>query len=243
MGNLAPEGSVIKSTAIDPSLIDENDVYRHVGPARVFTTEAAAIQAIKSGEVAQGDVMVLICGGPAGAGMQEIYQITSALKQLPHCKHVAVLTDARFSGVSTGACIGHISPEALAGGPIGKVLEGDQIEIVIDRKHLTGSVHLVGDAHELFGARKARDVWSSGRPAPGSPSASLTSGRHPTMGCVGSGQRRRVGRLRLRQRHDHFATQETSVRSPVLAAARPLRTALSYRGFGILSRGRCRGPT
>jgi putative YjhG/YagF family dehydratase len=152
VGNLAPEGSVIKSTAIDPSLIDENDVYRHVGPARVFTTEASAIQAIKNGEVAQGDVIVLICGGPAGAGMQEIYQITSALKQLPHCKHVAVLTDARFSGVSTGACIGHISPEALAGGAIGKVQDGDRIEIVIDRKHLTGSLHLVGDVHELFGA-------------------------------------------------------------------------------------------
>src|ERR1019366_8630923 len=126
VGNLAPEASVIKSTAIDPSLVDEYGVYRHVGPAKVFVTEEAAIQAIKSGNVALGDVVVLICGGPAGAGMQEIYQITSALKQLPHCKHVAVLTDARFSGVSTGACIGHISPEALAGGAIGKVLEGDQ---------------------------------------------------------------------------------------------------------------------
>jgi putative YjhG/YagF family dehydratase len=154
VGNLAPEGSVIKSTAIDPSLIDENDVYRHVGPARVFTTEASAIQAIKNGEIAQGDVIVLICGGPAGAGMQEIYQITSALKQLPHCKHVAVLTDARFSGVSTGACIGHISPEALAGGAIGKVQEGDQIEIVIDRKNLAGSLCLVGDVREMFGAEE-----------------------------------------------------------------------------------------
>jgi putative YjhG/YagF family dehydratase len=154
MGNLAPEGSVIKSTAIDPSLIDANNVYRHLGPARVFVTEEAAIKAIKSGDVAQGDVIVLICGGPAGAGMQEIYQITSALKQLPHCKHVAVLTDARFSGVSTGACIGHISPEALAGGPIGKIQEGDQIEIVIDRERLTGSVHLVGDAAGLFGAEE-----------------------------------------------------------------------------------------
>ena len=166
VGNLAPEGSVIKSTAIDPSLIDENDVYRHVGPARVFTTEAAAIQAIKNGEVAQGDVIVLICGGPAGAGMQEIYQITSALKQLPHCKHVAVLTDARFSGVSTGACIGHISPEALAGGAIGKVQEGDRIEIVIDRKHLTGSLHLVGDVHELFGAEEGSRRLAQREPRP-----------------------------------------------------------------------------
>jgi putative YjhG/YagF family dehydratase len=154
VGNLAPEGSVIKSTAIDPSLIGPTDAYRHVGPARVFTTEAAAIEAIKTGGVAAGDVMVLICAGPAGAGMEEIYQITSALKQLPHCKHVAVLTDARFSGVSTGACIGHVSPEALAGGAIGKVQDGDRIEIVIDRKNLTGSVHLVGDAHEMFGAEE-----------------------------------------------------------------------------------------
>jgi putative YjhG/YagF family dehydratase len=146
VGNLAPEGSVIKSTAIDPSLIGEDNVFRHRGPARVFTTEAAAIAAIKSGAIGHGDVIVLICGGPKGAGMQEIYQVTSALKQLPHCKHVAVLTDARFSGVSTGACIGHISPEALAGGPIGKVLEGDLIEIAVDRGTLTGSVNLVGDA-------------------------------------------------------------------------------------------------
>jgi putative YjhG/YagF family dehydratase len=150
VGNLAPEGSVIKSTAIDASLIDENNTYRHTGPARVFVSEAAAIEAIKRGEVSHGDVIVLICGGPAGAGMQEIYQITSALKSLPFCKHVAVLTDARFSGVSTGACIGHISPEALAGGPIGRMREGDVIEIVIDRNALVGSVNLVAEGEERF---------------------------------------------------------------------------------------------
>ncbi len=166
LGNLAPEGSVIKSTAIDPSLIDGNDVYRHVGPARVFITEAAAIEAIKNGEVAPGVVIVLICSGPAGAGMQEIYQITSALKQLPHCRHVAVLTDARFSGVSTGACIGHISPEALAGGAIGKVREGDRIEIVIDRRHLTGSLNLVGDTNELFGAEEGSRRLAQREPRP-----------------------------------------------------------------------------
>ena len=154
VGNLAPEGSVIKSTAIDPSLVNENNVYRHLGAARVFVSEASAIEAIKSGQVAPGDVIVLICGGPLGAGMQEIYQITSALKQLPHCKDVAVLTDARFSGVSTGACIGHISPEALAGGPIGKIQDGDQIEIVIDRETLTGSLHFVGDVETIFGAEE-----------------------------------------------------------------------------------------
>ncbi len=161
LGNLAPEGSVIKCTAIDSSLVGKDNVYRHTGPARVFVTEAAAIQAIKAGQVTKGDVLVLICSGPAGAGMQEIYQITSALKQLPHCKHVAVLTDARFSGVSTGACVGHISPEALAGGPIGKVRDGDQIEIVIDRSRLEGSVHLVGEAGEVFDADEGTRRLSS----------------------------------------------------------------------------------
>jgi len=154
VGNLAPEGSVIKSTAIDSSLMDENNVYRHRGPAKVFTTEAEAIQAIKTGKIGEGDVVVLICGGPRGAGMQEIYQVTSALKALPHCKHVAVITDARFSGVSTGACVGHVSPEALAGGPIGKVLEGDIVEIVVDRTQMTGSVHLIANADGEFGAEE-----------------------------------------------------------------------------------------
>jgi xylonate dehydratase len=150
VGNLAPDGCVIKSTAIDPSLMDEDNAYRHTGPARVFITEAAAIDAIKRGEVSQGDVIVLICSGPLGAGMQEIYQVTSALKSLPFCKHVAVLTDARFSGVSTGACLGHISPEALAGGPIGRLREGDIIEIVIDRNALRGTVNFVGEGEERF---------------------------------------------------------------------------------------------
>jgi dihydroxyacid dehydratase/phosphogluconate dehydratase len=154
VGNLAPEGSVVKSTAIDPSLIGADGIFRHLGPARVFVSESSAIQAIKNGEIREHDVMVLVCGGPAGAGMEEIYQITSALKWLPAGKHVALLTDARFSGVSTGACIGHISPEALAGGAIGKLLDGDQIEIVIDREKLTGSVNLVGDPQERFGAEE-----------------------------------------------------------------------------------------
>jgi len=150
VGNLTPHCSVIKSTSIDPSLIDENNTYKHTGPAKVFITEADAIKAIKAGNVAQGDVVVLICGGPAGAGMQEIYQITSALKALPFCKHVAVLTDARFSGVSTGACIGHISPEALAGGPIGRVLDGDTICITVDRNALHATVDLIGEGEERF---------------------------------------------------------------------------------------------
>src|SRR5436190_9328382 len=143
-GNLAPEGSVIKSTAIDPSVVGADGVYRKRGPARVFTSEPAAVAAIKSGAVKAGDVVVLMCRGPMGSGMEETYQVTSALKHLDFGKHVAVITDARFSGVSTGACIGHVSPEALAGGPIGKALDGDIIEIVVDRARLEGSVDLVG---------------------------------------------------------------------------------------------------
>jgi putative YjhG/YagF family dehydratase len=153
-GNLAPEGAVIKSTAIDPSVVDADNVYRKVGPARVFTSEKAAIAAIKGqgpGRINPGDVLVLICRGPLGSGMEEIYQITAALKHLSFGKQVAVLTDARFSGVSTGACVGHVGPEALAGGPIGKVRDGDRIQILIDRNRLEGSVDLVGEGETVFG--------------------------------------------------------------------------------------------
>lgn len=153
-GNLAPEGSVIKSTAIDPSVVDADGVYRMRGPARVFVSEHAAIEAIKTSLIREGDVMVLMCRGPMGSGMEEIYEITSALKHLPFGKHVAVLTDARFSGVSTGACIGHVSPEALAGGPIGKVREDDLIEIIVDRNRLDAQVNLVGENGDLFDARE-----------------------------------------------------------------------------------------
>jgi putative YjhG/YagF family dehydratase len=154
VGNLAPEGSVIKATSIDPAMVDADGIYRHLGPAKVFVSEEEAIHAIKRGSIVEGDVIVLTCCGPAGAGMEEIYQITSALKALPFGKHVAVITDARFSGVSTGACIGHISPEALAGGAIGRVQEGDRIEILIDRTALTGTLNLVGDSKTIFGAEE-----------------------------------------------------------------------------------------
>ncbi|HKR27192.1 MAG TPA: dihydroxy-acid dehydratase, partial [Acidobacteriaceae bacterium] len=150
-GNLAPEGSVVKSTAIDPRLVSDDGIFYHRGPARIFTLESDAIAAIKQGQIATGDVMVLVCCGPRGAGMQEIYQITAALKALPHCRHVALLTDGRFSGVSTGPCIGHVSPEALAGGAIGKLVDGDVVEIRIDQKQLSASVHLVGEKGEIFG--------------------------------------------------------------------------------------------
>ncbi len=150
-GNLAPEGSVIKSTAIDASVVDPDGVYRKSGPARVFVRERDAIMAIKGlseRPIEPGDVIVLIGRGPAGAGMEEIYQITSALKHLSWGKEVAVITDARFSGVSTGACVGHVGPEALAGGPVGKVRDGDRIRIFIDRVNLTGTLDLIGTAED-----------------------------------------------------------------------------------------------
>jgi dihydroxyacid dehydratase/phosphogluconate dehydratase len=147
-GNLAPDGCVIKSTAIDPTMVDADGVYRKTGPAKVFIREKDAIKAIKgegTRRVVPGDVLVLCCRGPMGSGMEETYQVTSALKYLSWGKQVAVITDARFSGVSTGACIGHVSPEALAGGPIGKLNDGDRIRIVINRIKLEGSIDLVGD--------------------------------------------------------------------------------------------------
>ncbi len=168
-GNLAPGGSVIKSTAIDASVVDIDGVYRKLGPARVFRTEAAAIAAIKSqgpDRIQPGDIIVLICRGPMGSGMEEIFQITSALRYLDFGKHIAVVTDARFSGVSTGACIGHVTPEALAGGPIGKVLDGDVIKITIDRQTLAGSVDLVGAGGRIFGEDEGTRVLAERPPRP-----------------------------------------------------------------------------
>ncbi|MGE7716702.1 YjhG/YagF family D-xylonate dehydratase [Priestia megaterium] len=157
-GNISPEGSVIKSTSIDPSVVGEDGVYRHIGKAKVFTSEKAAIKSIKTGGIEAGDIMVVMGGGPSGTGMEETYQLTSALKHLSFGKHVSLLTDARFSGVSTGACIGHIGPEALAGGPIGKLRDGDIIEIIIDRNQLVGSVNFVGTENTRLSLEKATKV-------------------------------------------------------------------------------------
>jgi putative YjhG/YagF family dehydratase len=165
-GNLAPEGSVIKSTAIDPSVVDADGVYRKTGRAKVFTSEPAVIAAIKSGDVKAGDILVLICRGPLGSGMEEIYQVTSALKHLDFGKHVAIITDARFSGVSTGACIGHVSPEALAGGPIGKLRDGDQIQIVIDRNTMEGTVNFTGERGGTLSAEEGAALLASRRVRP-----------------------------------------------------------------------------
>ncbi|GAC1359516.1 MAG: xylonate dehydratase YagF [Ktedonobacteraceae bacterium] len=166
LGNLAPEGSVIKSTSIAPDVVDADGVYRHTGPARVFTSERAAIAAIKEGRIQAGDVVVLIGRGPAGTGMEETYQLTSALKHLPFGKHVALVTDARFSGVSTGACIGHVGPEALMGGPIGRVRDGDIIHIEVDRIRLEGHIDLVGDSERRFSPAEGATLLATRTPHP-----------------------------------------------------------------------------
>ncbi|MEM7128009.1 MAG: YjhG/YagF family D-xylonate dehydratase [Chloroflexota bacterium] len=173
IGNLAPEGSVIKSTSIDPIVIDDDGVYRKVGPARVFTSEREAIAAIKGNSptpIQAGDIMVLMGRGPLGCGMEETYQLTSALRYLPWGKEVALITDARFSGVSTGACIGHVGPEALAGGPIGRLQEGDTIQIMVDTVNLEGSIDLIGHNGQQYGADKGAEVLAS---------RTLTEGVHP----------------------------------------------------------------
>jgi putative YjhG/YagF family dehydratase len=169
-GNLAPQGAVIKSTAIDPSVVDADGVYRKIGPARVFTSERAAIAAVKglAGQqpVQAGDVIALIGCGPLGTGMEEVYQLTAALRHLPEGKHIALLTDARFSGVSTGACIGHIGPEALADGPLGRLRDGDIIHIRVDRINLMGQVDLIGEGSQRFDAEQAVQILAARPPHP-----------------------------------------------------------------------------
>jgi dihydroxyacid dehydratase/phosphogluconate dehydratase len=165
-GNIAPDGSVVKSTAIDASVVDADGVYRKRGPARIFTSEPDVIRAIKAGLIKSGDVVVLICRGPMGSGMEETYQVTSALKYLDFGKQVAVVTDARFSGVSTGACIGHVSPEALAGGPVGRLIDGDILEVLVDRNTMEASVNLVGHGTDLFGPEQGTRVLAARAPRP-----------------------------------------------------------------------------
>jgi putative YjhG/YagF family dehydratase len=157
-GNLSPDGSVVKATTIDPTMLKDN-VFDFRGQARVFYSESDAIAAIKgqgSKKVEAGNVLVLAGCGPSGTGMEETYQLTAALKHLPWGKDVVLLTDARFSGVSTGACIGHIGPEAQAGGPIGKIIDDDWIEIRIDRRSISGHIDLVGHGDTMADA-----AWGS----------------------------------------------------------------------------------
>jgi dihydroxy-acid dehydratase len=156
-GNLAPDGAVVKAAAVRPEMM------HHRGPARVFDDERSAMDAILEKHISAGDVIVIRYEGPRGGpGMREMLMATSALAGMGLDDRVALLTDGRFSGASRGAAIGHISPEAAGGGPIGLVEEGDEIEIDIAGKRLT--VH-VADG-EL--ARR-REAW---RPRP----AKITTG-------------------------------------------------------------------
>nr|WP_281270457.1 YjhG/YagF family D-xylonate dehydratase [Saliterribacillus persicus] len=159
-GNLAPEGAVIKSTSIDASRLDDNQVYYHKSEAKVYTSEADAIEAIKTKQIKKGDMMVLTGCGPLGTGMEETYQVTSALKHLSYGKFVTLITDARFSGVSTGACIGHVGPEGLAEGPIGKIQDGDLIEVYIDCKNLEGTVNFIGTKDQEVSIEEGAEILS-----------------------------------------------------------------------------------
>lgn len=170
IGNIAPQGAVVKATAIDPSVMGKDNVYRHRGPVRIFTSEHEAIKAIKkdgAGFIEPGSVLVLMGVGPMGTGMEETYQLTSALKFLPGGKKIPLLTDARFSGVSTGACIGHIGPEALAGGTFGKLRNGDIVEIILDRNNLEGRINMVGDSSGELSTEQVRQVLEEREPFPG----------------------------------------------------------------------------
>jgi dihydroxy-acid dehydratase len=139
-GNLAPDGCIVKKAAVDPSMLV------HEGPARVFDSEEDAQAAILSRKIVAGDVVVIRYEGPRGGpGMREMLSPTATIAGIGLDKEVALITDGRFSGASRGASIGHITPEAAAGGPIGIVREGDRIRIDIPGKRLD----LVIDGHEL----------------------------------------------------------------------------------------------
>ena len=105
--------------------------------------------------------MIVSGVGPMGTGMEETYQLTSALKKLSFGKHVSLITDARFSGVSTGACFGHVGPEALVGGPIGKLQNNDIIEIIIDTNRLEGSINFIGTENNPLSYEAAADVLAA----------------------------------------------------------------------------------
>ena len=134
-GNLAPDGSVVKKAAVDPSML------RHTGPARVFDSEEAACAAIGAGAIVPGDVVVIRYEGPAGGpGMREMLSPTSAICGMGLSTSVALITDGRFSGATKGPAVGHVSPEAAAGGPIALICEGDSITVDIEGGALTLNV-------------------------------------------------------------------------------------------------------
>jgi dihydroxy-acid dehydratase len=131
-GNLAPEGAVVKQAAVRPEML------RHSGPARVFDIEEEAVEAIASGKINKGDVVVIRYEGPKGGpGFREMVTATLMIVGMGLEGDVALVTDGRFSGATSGACIGHVSPEAMLGGPIAIVKEGDIIEFDIPQKTLS----------------------------------------------------------------------------------------------------------
>ena len=154
-GNLAPQGAIVKSTSISPNLYSSSGNYYHEGRARVFYDESSAIAAVKSTgdqRVLPGEVIVLLGRGPMGAGMPETAQITSALKYTKALSENVLITDGRFSGFSSGPCIGHVGPESLSGGPIGKLRDGDKIKIEINKDHCVGRIDYI-DNVEAFQKR------------------------------------------------------------------------------------------
>lgn len=151
-GNLAPDGSVVKQSAVVPEMLV------HEGPARVFDCEEDAIAAIKGGKIVAGDVVVIRYEGPKGGpGMREMLNPTSAIAGMGLGSSVALITDGRFSGASRGASIGHVSPEAAVGGPIALVEEGDIIKINIPERTMTLDV-----SDEVLAERKAK--WQPREP-------------------------------------------------------------------------------
>ncbi|MCM8764854.1 MAG: dihydroxy-acid dehydratase, partial [Candidatus Omnitrophica bacterium] len=134
-GNIAPDGSVIKQSAVASKMMT------HKGPAKVFDGEEQCLAAVLNGKIGKGDVVVIRDEGPRGGpGMREMLAVTSAISGKGLGEYVALLTDGRFSGGTRGACIGHISPESAAGGPIACIRDGDIIEINIPERKL--NVHL-----------------------------------------------------------------------------------------------------
>ncbi|MGL4668659.1 MAG: dihydroxy-acid dehydratase, partial [Saezia sp.] len=153
-GNIAPEGCVVKQSAVDPSMLVST------GNARVFDSEDSAIEAIYAGKIKAGDVVVIRYEGPKGGpGMREMLSPTSALAGMGLDKSVSLITDGRFSGASRGASIGHVAPEAASGGPIGLIQEGDKIQIDIPQR----SINLVISADEL--AHRQANFKPNTRPA------------------------------------------------------------------------------
>jgi len=130
-GNLAPDGSVVKAAAVLPEMM------KHSGPARIFNSEQEAVDAILGRKINEGDVVVIRYEGPKGGpGMPEMLTPTSVVKGMGMAAQVALITDGRFSGATSGASIGHVSPEAMEGGPIALLKEGDIIEIDIPQRRL-----------------------------------------------------------------------------------------------------------